>query len=299
MKKIFIALFAFIFPFVIYGSVLKVVCTTVEIADIVKNVGGEKVETVWLMDGRQDPHSVEPRPSMVIKARNADAIAVIGMDLDMWVDGIIRASKNPKIQKGAQGYIDLSVNIKKLEVPQGKVDGKMGDVHIYGNPHYHLDPENGVVMAETIKEKLILLNPDDETFFKENCAVYIRNLEARIAQWKKRTAVFKDISILPTHNCWLYFITAFGLKTTGYLEAKPGIPPSPNDIITLVDKMKKENTKLIIAEPFYPSGAIEKISEMTGARIVRIPSSTLGVEAPNTYIDLFEYNISKLENAVK
>lgn len=299
MKKIFILIFILIFPFVLNAKILKVVCTTVEIADIVKNIGREKVEVIWLMDGRQDPHSVEPRPSMVIKARNADAIAVIGMDLDMWVDGIIRASKNPKIQKGAQGYIDLSVNIKKLEVPQGKVDGRMGDVHIYGNPHYHLDPANGIVMAETIKEKFISLSPDDAMFFQTNYTLYLREIEARITQWKKRMAVFKDISILPTHNCWLYFITAFGLKTPGYLETKPGIPPSPKDIVSLADKMKKENTRLIIAEPFYSSGAIEKISEMTGAKIVRIPSSALGTEEPNTYIGLFEYNISKLENAVK
>jgi len=299
MKKIFITIFILIFPFVLNAKVLKVICTTVEIADIIKNIGKEKVEAIWLMDGRQDPHSVEPRPSMVIKLRNADAVAVIGMDLDMWMDGVIMASKNPKIQKGSQGYIDLSVNIKKLEVPQGKIDGKMGDLHIYGNPHYHLDPSNGIVMADTIKEKLISLSPDDGTFFQANCTLYIRNLETKIVQWKKRMLAFKDISILPTHNCWLYFITAFGLKIPNYLETRPGIPPSPNDIVILTDKMKKENTKLIIAEPFYPSGAIEKISEMTGAKIVRIPTSALSDERPNTYIDLFEYNISKLEEAVK
>ncbi len=299
MKKIMFVFAVSILPVMLFGASLKVVCTTVEIADIVKNIGGNMVDVAWLMDGRQDPHSVEPKPSMVIKVRDADAVAVIGMDLDMWMDSIIRASRNPKIQKGKPGYIDLSVNIQKLEVPAGKVDGSKGDVHIYGNPHYHLDPANGIVMAETIKKKLTVLIPDNADFFQANCTLYAKNLENKIAEWKKRMAMFKDVSVLPTHNCWLYFVTAFGMKSVGYLETKPGIAPSPREITALAEKMKKEGTKIIIAEPFYPSAAIDRLSEMTGAKVVRIPSSALGVKEADTYINLFEYNITEIEKNLK
>ncbi|MCE5300813.1 MAG: metal ABC transporter substrate-binding protein [Spirochaetia bacterium] len=299
MEKIWMAFLMVLVPLSLIADQLKVVCTTAEIADIVKNVGGDRVNAIWLMDGRQDPHSVEPRPSMVMKVKNADAVAVIGMDLDIWMDGIIRASKNPVVQKGAPGYIDLSSRIKKLEVPQGKVDGSMGDVHIYGNPHYQLDPANGVVMAESIKEALSALRPNDAVLFRANCTLYVRNLEAKIAGWKKRMAALKDISVLPTHNCWLYFVEAFGLKSAGYLEQKPGIAPSPGELAALAEKMKKDGTGLIFAEPFYPSGSVDKISAMTGAKTVRIPSSALGVPEADTYINLFEYDIGAIEKALK
>ncbi|MBN2755323.1 MAG: zinc ABC transporter substrate-binding protein [Candidatus Goldbacteria bacterium] len=299
MKKILLMLAAAVFPFMLFGGTLKVVCTTPEIADIVKNIGGDKVEVYWLMDGRQDPHSVEPRPSMVMKAKNADAVAVIGMDLDMWMDGVIRASKNNKIQKGADGYIDLSAEINKLEVPKGKIDGSMGDVHIYGNPHYHLDPANGILMAGTVLKKLSAISPADTDAFKLNYTVYADKLKEKIEEWKKRMSVFQGISVLPTHNCWLYFTEAFGMKSAGYLENKPGIAPSPKEMAVLSEKMKKEGTKIIFAEPFYPSAAMERLSQMTGAKIVRIPSSALGVKEADTYINLFEYNVTELEKALK
>lgn len=299
MKKMMMIFIALTVPLMLFGRSLKVVCTTVDIADIVKNVGGNRVETVWLMDGTQDPHSVEPRPSMVIKVRDADAVCVIGMDLDMWMNGVIAASRNKKIQKGSSGYIDMSVNIKKLEVPSGKVDGSMGDVHIYGNPHYQLDPENGIIMAKTARDALSVLSPDDAAYFSENCNAYITVLEKNIIKWKERMAAYKDVSVLPTHNCWLYFITAFEMNSVGYLETKPGIAPTPKDISVLAEKMKKQGTKIIIAEPFYPSAAIDRLSEMTGAKVVRIPSSTLGKDKPNTFIGLFDYDIEMLEKALK
>ncbi len=299
MKKFVPLLLMFLFSFSVYAQQLRVVCTTAEIADIVKNVGGDKVEAIWLMDGRQDPHSVEPRPSMVIKARDADAVAVIGMDLDMWMDGVIRASRNPKIQKGNQGYIDLSEKIDKLEVPEGKVDGSMGDVHVYGNPHYWLNPENGAVMAATISERLSVIDPDNTSFYTANMMTYNRLLEKKAGEWKKAMEVFKGVPVLPTHNCWLYFIEYFGMESTGYLESKPGIYPSPRELVALSEKMKAQGTKIIFAEPFYPSAAVEKLSEMTGAKVVRVPSSSRGAEGTETYIGLFDYVVKNLSESVK
>lgn len=297
MKRFFIILtfLLLILPFIILAEKLNVVCSTSDIADIVKNVGREKVNVIWLTDGTQDPHLVEPRPSMVMKVKNADLVCVVGMDLDMWMDGIIQASKNTKVKKGAIGYLDMSINIEKLEVPEGKIDGRKGDIHLYGNPHYHLDPENGIKMAEAIKERLKTLKPEDTEFFENNYKDFRKILQQKIIEWKKRIAVYKDKTILPTHNCWSYFLKAFNLKTVGFLEQKPGIQPSPKEIYNLVENMKKENTKIIIAEPFYPSSIIEKIAEQTNAKIIRIPTSVFGVEKANSYINLFEYNISELE----
>jgi len=127
-----------------------VVTTTEDLADLVKAVGGDKVKVVSLSYGYQDPHLVEPRPSMVVHLKKADMLVKIGMDLDIWVDSLVAASRNSKIVYGAKGYVDASVGIYRLEVPQGKVDASMGDIHIYGNPHYWLDPENAKIITNKV-----------------------------------------------------------------------------------------------------------------------------------------------------
>ncbi len=298
MKNILTVAFILYFVLSAFAGDINIVTTIPDFADIAKNIVGDKAEVYSIMKGWQDPHSVEPRPSAVLKVRNADIVIVVGMDLDMWIDGLLGAAKNSRVLKGSTGYLDLSLHIDKLEVPEGKVDGSMGDVHIYGNPHYWLNPENGKIIAKDIYIKLVELYPEQKEYFELNYTKYIKNLDAMIAKTKQQIKKIEDKTAVFSHNCWIYLAQYCKLKVIGFVEPKPGIAPSPSDIVELINKMKKNEVKAMFVEPFFNMSAPEKISQKTGAKIVVMPTSVGGIEGANTYIDLIEQNVSKIVTAI-
>ena len=286
-------------PFAIFGKNLNIVASTTDIADIIKAVAGDKANVECLMKGTQDPHSVEPKPSMVIKVRNADIMAVVGMDLDMWANSVIEASRNSKVSKGGQGYLDMSQDIPKLEVPEGKIDARLGDVHIYGNPHYQLNPENGKIMADEALKKLIEFSPDDEKYFQANHDAFVKKLDEAMVRWKKIMASLKGVKLAASHSCLLYFFDAFGITQAGYIESKPGIPPSPAEVIALEKKIKDNKVKAVLVDQFFDMSEPEKLSADTGIKPVVISTCVNGMEGTEDYIKLFDYDVNAVVNAVK
>ncbi|MBN1130068.1 MAG: zinc ABC transporter substrate-binding protein, partial [Chitinispirillaceae bacterium] len=158
------------------GGKLSIVTTTTDLADFARQIGGDRVSVVSLSRGDQDPHAVEPRPSMVMKVKQADLLIRVGMDLDLWVEGLIDASRNRKVMQGAAGYLDASEAIEKLEVPEGTVDGSMGDIHVYGNPHYWTCPQNALLLVDRIAEKMCQVRDSDASYFTGNSAKYREDL---------------------------------------------------------------------------------------------------------------------------
>lgn len=299
MRILFVVLNILIFNYLYAESKINVVTATSDLADIVKNIGGDRINVVNLSKGYQDPHSVEPRPSMVMKLKRADMVVRIGMDLDLWFYSVIEAAKNSKIIYGAKGYLDVSNIIEKLEVPAGKIDASMGDIHIYGNPHYWLDPENGILISKEITEKLIELCPENSEYFINNYNEYSQKLKIKIYEWKSKLEPYKGTNIVTYHNSWPYFARRFNLKISGFIEPKPGIPPAPSHISSLITKIKSENVKLIIVEPYFDLKTAETIAKRAGIKSVVLASSVEGVEGVETYIDLFEYNVNKLVESLK
>src|SRR3989339_332975 len=203
---------------------LSAVTATADLADFVRNIGGDKVEVVSLSVGNQDLHAVEPRPSMVMKVKKAGLLVRVGMDIDLWMQGVIEASRNKNVMRDAKGYLDASLNIHKLEVPEGKIDASMGDIHIYGNPHYLYGPENAAPILKAIKSKLSELSPENKEYFQENCNEYSgffkqktaygigQLLEFRRVLFRSRALVFfqaedgiRDWSVTGVQTCALLF----------------------------------------------------------------------------------------------
>ncbi|MFH1563772.1 MAG: metal ABC transporter substrate-binding protein [Nitrospirota bacterium] len=282
-----------------YGAgKINVVTTTTDLANLVKVVGGEKVNLVSLSTGSQDPHFVEPRPSMVIQLKNADMLVKMGMDLDMWIDGLIAAARNSKIIYGAKGYVDTSVGIERLEVRKGKIDGSMGDIHIYGNPHYQTDPASAKPMTKNILDGLCRIAPKDSEYFKHNRDEYLKKLEERMVLWNREMARFEGSNIVTYHNSWPYLARRFGLNVVGHVEPKPGIPPSPAHLASLINLMKEKKVKVILVEPYFPLKGPMMLAEKTGAKVLTLPPSVGGVKEVRTYLELFEYNINQLVKAL-
>lgn len=291
---------------VIADEKLSIVTTTTDLADFARVIGKERVNVVSLSRGDQDPHAVEPRPSMVMKVKKADMLIRVGMDLDLWVDGLIDASRNGKIRrgvrgyldKGARGYLDVSETIEKLEVPEGKVDGSMGDIHIYGNPHYWTSPENADRMCGLICARMCDLRPGEAEHFKQNLAQYTKKLDSAFIKWKETMLPFAQAPIVTYHNSWPYFTQSFGLTIAGYVEPKPGIPPTPSHITDLVQTMKSGDARVIIMEPWFNLKTAKAIAQKAGARVVVLSPSVGGVKGTDTYIDLMAYNVTILSETL-
>jgi zinc/manganese transport system substrate-binding protein len=278
---------------------LHVVTTTEDLAAIAREVGSPLVEVESLTRGTQDPHFLEARPSMILKVSRADLFIEIGAELEIgWAPPLLIGARNPAIQPGAPGFLDVSNNVELLEVPTGGVDRSQGDVHPLGNPHYQLDPENGKAIAQSIAKKLTALLPDQSEKINQNLKEFYRRLDDAITRWKNQMKPYEGTKVVTYHKSWSYFTKRFGLNVIDYVEDKPGIPPSPTHINQLIAAMKQEKPKLIIMEPWFSHSIPDLLTRETGAKIVVLPPSVGGVEGVKTYFDLFDHLISQLTKAL-
>jgi ABC-type Zn uptake system ZnuABC Zn-binding protein ZnuA len=282
------------------SAALKVVGTTEDLASIAKEVGGDKISVEALARGYQDPHFVEPKPSFILKLHAADLLIVVGRELEIgWLPPLITQSRNANIQPGARGYLDASLTARILEIPTGQITRAMGDVHPQGNPHYWLDPENGRRMAKAIQQKLGELSPDDNGYFAQRYADFDRRLAEAEKRWNAQMAPYKGLKIVTYHRSWPNFAERFGLDVIGYVEPKPGIPPSPSHTLELMQEMKRQQIKIILVEPYFDLKTPQAIARDTGAKVLVLPPSVGGVPEAGDYLKLFDYDIAQLVAAIK
>lgn len=276
------------------AKALRVVTTTEDLASIARFIGKDKVEVAALVRGVQDPHYIQVRPSDMIKVSRAELLVIVGMGLDGWILPVIDGARNPEVRIGAQGFLDASSGIELLEVPQGKVDRSLGDVHPQGNPHYWLDPSNGKIIAKNMMEKLSLVSPSEREFFKENFEEFSKKLDQAVQGWKKELVSFKGKQVITYHTTWSYFMKAFNMSARNYVEIRAGVPPSPKHLQELISQIKNERIELIITEPYFDIRLPEKIAASSGASLRVLAPSVGAFPQVKDYFDLFEYNIQEL-----
>ncbi len=276
---------------------LKVVTASSDLKYICERVGGAEVKVESMASGDQDLHMVEPRPSMVFKLKKADLVVRVGLDLDMWMDSLINAARNKALFYGAPGYVDASAGVPLLEKPQGKVDASMGDIHIYGNPHYWLDPANAKVMARNVLAGLKRLRPEKAALFEANCAAFEKETDERLAGWERRMALLKGLKVVTYHGSWPYFAKRFGLDVAGHVEPKPGIPPTAAHLDALVRTMKEGGVRIVLSESYYPRKGPDFLAGRTGAAVITAPVSAGGAKGVVTYFDVFDSVVGALEKA--
>jgi len=271
---------------------IKVITTLTDLASLTAAVGGDRVEVEALVKGTQDPHQIEVLPSYMVKLRHADLFVIIGMDLEMWAYPLRDGSRNAKLL-----LVDCSTNIERLEVPTYKVDPSHGDIHLYGNPHYWLDPENGKRIMQTIFEALVKVSPEDYSYFESNLKTYTQKLDEKMVEWQTKAESLRGKQVIFFHNSWPYFNRRFGLVAANFIEPKPGVTPSPSHTARLIQQVKDQKIKVIAKEPFFDDRVPKMISRETGAKLVVLPTSVGGVPEVKDYIGLFDYIISTLDKA--
>lgn len=271
------------------ARVVRVVTTTTDLAAIARAVGGDRVEATPLAKGYADIHFFEPRPSDVIKIRRADVFARMGLELDLWAQPLIDASRNGHLLQ-----VDCSEGIPVLEKPTGPVNPLMGDVHPEGNPHYHLDPVNGKRIAAHLVEALKRSDPADAAYFDEREQAFDRELDQKLKEWQARMAPARGAKVIDYHRELTYFAHRFDLKVVGYVEPKPGVPPTPSHTQDLIQLVRGQKVRAIVMEQWYNPSTPQLVQRATGMPYVVIPTSVGGEPGVETYFELFDRIVAKL-----
>lgn len=277
---------------------VQIMTATTDLAALAQEIGGDKVEVESVARGYQDPHFVEAKPSFLLKLRRADLLIVVGLELEIgWLPPLITQSTNPKIQVGAPGYFDASRYARILEIPTGVVTRAEGDVHPLGNPHYWLDPENGLRIAKGIQSKLSEMRPDDAAYFAQRYDDFEKRIKEADEKWMAEMKPYAGRKIVTYHRSWPNFAEHFHLEVAGYVEPRPGIPPSPQHTVELIRLMKQENVKIIGVEPYFDLKTPNAVARETGAKVVVLMPSVGGEKEITDYFKLFDYDIARLKQA--
>jgi ABC-type Zn uptake system ZnuABC Zn-binding protein ZnuA len=278
---------------------VRVVATIPDLKSLTEAVGGSLVEVEALTRGTQNAHEAEIRPTMMLKIRRADALVQNGLDLDSWVDVAVNGANNPNIIAGAVGRIDVSRGLPILEVPGGRVDRSLGDVHPMGNPHFSLDPGLAPLITKNIVDGLARVAPQHRGEFEKNRQAFLAKLDEAMARWTKTMEPFRGAKVVVYHPQWIYILTRFGLVQAAALEDRPGIPASPAHLARVIEQIKAEKIKAIIVEPWNDRKLAARVADEAGAKAVVLASMVGGVKGADTYFDALDYNIRTLSEALK
>lgn len=278
---------------------LNVVATTADIAALVKVVAGDTINLSQIAKGSQDPHYIEAKPSFMVKMRDADLIVANGLALEVgWLPTLLKGARNPKISMTSSGYMELGSLITSLDKPTANVTRAMGDVHPEGNPHFTLDPVRLSELSVKIAEKLSELDGANKIIYAANAKQFQESIAKKMTDWTSRIRKTEIKALVTYHPSLNYFLDRFGLKAPIYLEAKPGVPPSAQHVLSVIDTVKKQNIKLILVDSFFDTKIAERVAKETPG--VKVGSVGISVESQpglNKLEDVTEQLVKAIESA--
>jgi zinc/manganese transport system substrate-binding protein len=278
---------------------LRVVSSIPVLGSLAKEVGGDRISVESLGTGYQDPHFVEPKPSLMVTLNKADLLVYVGLELEIgWLPPLVLGSRNPKIQTGELGSLDCSQVIPVLDVPTTKVDRSMGDIHPLGNPHYWIPPDNAKRIARLIATRLEQLDPAGRDSYEKRLADFVARAEAKTRAWEAQAAKLRGIKIVTYHKSWTYVSKWLGMEEIDYLEPKPGIPPDPGHLARLIQIMRAEKVPMLLVEDFYNLNVARLVAQKGGAKLLDLPTDVGAKPEIKTWFDLVDAIIRQLAAAV-
>ena len=277
---------------------LRVVATTPDLASVAKEIGGNRVNVVALAKPTEDPHYVDAKPSHIVTLNRADALIEGGAELELgWLPPLLENSRNRKIAAGAPGRIVASEGIRMLEVPTS-FDRSKGDVHSLGNPHFLIDPVDVKIVARNIADHFARIDAASAATYRSNLAKFNTKVDAKLADWQRQLAPYRGAKIVTYHNDFLYLANRFGLDVVGTLEPKPGIAPSPAHLAQVIGRMKANNAKVILVQPYQSRRTAETVARQTGATVLDVSQQPGARGNTNTYFDMMDNLVSTLARAL-
>jgi zinc/manganese transport system substrate-binding protein len=293
MRKLFSALIVLTVLATPAVAEVNVVATLPWIGSLVKEIGKDKVKVSVLVKPSQDAHMIEAKPSMILAARKADIIMYDGLDLEIgYLPLIIESSKNPKLMPGKPGNFDCSQFITAIE-KLTTVDRSMGDVHPLGNPHYHFSPSRVLRVGEGMARFFADVDKANADIYLMNYTAFTERVKAKEKEW--RAVPLKGQKYVAYHKYFSYLADEFGFRFIGYLEPKPGIPPSAAHIEELIEIMKRERPAAILVTPAYGKEEAESLSLKTGVKAVVLPHDVGSIPGTDDLISFWDKIITLLK----
>lgn len=267
---------------------LEVVCTLPDLADITREIGGDRVDVMSLYKGRESTHAMTGKPSHLVALSKADVFVQIGLSLEVsFIPGLCENCRNSKIAPGQPGFVNVSEGWKALDVPSS-VSRQNGDVHPQGNPHMNLHPAGGRHIAGVIHAHLVLVDPASKAGYDHRFEAYVKKLDDAELRWAAVSKNWKGKKIVVYHKEYDYLADVHGLAIQGSIEVKPGIPPTPNHVASLIEKMKRDRGAVILTAPWSNNDTVEQIARETGAKVVELPNMCGGTTGAETWIGMMD-----------
>jgi zinc/manganese transport system substrate-binding protein len=298
MKTILISILSLILS-PIASANLKIVATATDYADIARQIGGDKVDVHSVMKGPENVHNVMAKPTEMVFLNQADLFVHSGLDTEPWRDNLLRGARNPRVNFGTAGWVDMSNGIELKEVPTGRVGRDQGDIHAYGNPHYTLNPQNAQRMAVTLVKAMIANDPANADFYKENAKKFVLSMAALGKEMKEKFKPYEGLKVVTFHKAWEYFADAVPIDVVAAIEEKVGITPSAAYVKKVIDLMKEQGVKIVICETYDDDKLAQYVADQAGAKMIVLPDHVLGVPEAKTYQELFRYDVDKLIETAK
>jgi ABC-type Zn uptake system ZnuABC Zn-binding protein ZnuA len=278
---------------------LRVVTSTTDLHSIAHAIGGNRITATSIAAGYQDPHFVQAKPSFALQLGRADVFAFVGLDLEIgWMPTLLDAARNPRINPGGRGNVDVSRVIPVLDV-NPNADRSQGDVHPRGNPHYWLHPDNGKRIGAFLRDKFSELDPAGVREYNASAARFEARVDSTVKALAPQLAAIRSKPVVAYHTSWRYFQEFTGMNIVGFVEPKPGVPPSPSHLAGLIQQMKRTGAKVIIMEPFYDQKMPQFVARNVGGEVLVLPSSVEGVRGIDDYPELLDYNVRRLAEALR
>lgn len=280
---------------------LNVVTTLPSLASITEQIGGDNIRVSSITRGVQDAHYVEAKPSYMVRLNKADLLVYSGLELEIgWLPLLIRGARNGKITVGANGNLNASLALSDdqvLERPRGEVDRSMGDVHPSGNPHYLLNPNNCIRVAELIADKLIELDPSNRTYYEQNLDGFTSRLQEKIEEFERLAAHLEGVEVVCYHVHWSYLLEWLGIRTIGFIELRPGIPPTPRHKRAIIQLMQDKGIEVVVISSWKEPTRAQEVANAADATLVVLPGEVGAMRGTDDYITWIEYMITHLVEA--
>jgi ABC-type Zn uptake system ZnuABC Zn-binding protein ZnuA len=277
---------------------VQVVTTTTDLRNLTEAVGGDRVAAVSLVPPNLDAEEYQPKPQDVLRLKQARLLVRVGLDYDLWLDRLLAQVGRSEISRGGPAYVDASFAIAVLELRGMSVGPGDGHAHGSGNPHYWLDPKNAETITANILEALTRIDPANARTYEANRQAFLTRLNAKLTEWESKLNVLKGVPIVAYHNSWPYFARRFRLDVIGFIETKPGVPPSPSHLADIVRDMRARGVRIVVREPHEPERDVAFVASRAGAQIVKLAASVGALPGADDYISLFDVNVAALMAAV-
>ena len=276
---------------------IQVVATTTDLRSLTEAVGGDRIAVASLVPASMDAEDYQPKPQDVLRLKNAHMLVRVGLDYDLWVDRLLVQAGKREIDRGGPGYVDASFAIAVLELRGMSVGPGDGHAHGSGNPHYWLDPKNAEIVTGTILEALARIDPAGASGYEANRLAFLARLDAKLKEWEARLSRLDAAPLVAYHNSWPYFARRFRLNFVGFIEIKPGIPPSASHLARMIETMRARSVRIVIREPNEAKRDVEFVARSAGAKVVVLAASVGALPGTGDYISLFDTNVAALESA--